>query len=195
MKAPLSFESKQIILASQSPRRKELFSGLDIPFTVETREIDERFPENLKAGEIALFLAQEKSREFESTLAENQIVITADTIVWVDDHVLNKPNDFGDACRMLMEMSGKDHEVFTGVSILSKSKKVSFVDRTLVSFTELTSEEIEYYIHKFRPFDKAGAYGVQEYIGYIGIHKLEGSYYNVMGLPIHKLYMELKSFL
>jgi septum formation protein len=194
MKAPLNFEGKEIILASQSPRRKELFSGLGIPFRVETREIDESFSPQLKAGEIPLYLSQAKAAEFDKTISENQIVITADTIVWINDHVLNKPGNRDEAIKMLKELSGNKHEVFTGVTITSIGKKTTFVDRTLVSFCELTKEEIEYYIDAHRPFDKAGAYGVQEYIGYIGIDRLEGSYYNVMGLPVHRLYNELKKF-
>jgi septum formation protein len=194
MNAPLNFEGKEIILASQSPRRKELFSGLGIPFRVETREIDESFSPQLKAGEIPLYLSQAKAAEFDKTISENQIVITADTIVWINDHVLNKPGNRDEAIKMLKELSGNKHEVFTGVTITSIGKKTTFVDRTLVSFCELTKEEIEYYIDAHRPFDKAGAYGVQEYIGYIGIDRLEGSYYNVMGLPVHRLYNELKKF-
>jgi septum formation protein len=194
MQAPLYLDNKDVILASQSPRRKELFGGLGIPFRVETREIDESFPESLKAGEIPLFLSRAKSAEFDKSLLGNQIVITADTVVWINDHVLNKPADRIEAIEMLSELSGSLHEVFTGVTITSKQQKISFVDRTLVSFSELTKEEIEYYIDVHRPFDKAGAYGVQEYIGYIGIDRLEGSYYNVMGLPVHRLYVELKKF-
>ena len=194
MNAPLNFEGKEIILASQSPRRKELFSGLGIPFRVETREIDESFSPQLKAGEIPLYLSQAKAAEFDKTISDNQIVITADTIVWINDHVLNKPGNRDEAIKMLKELSGNKHEVFTGVTITSIGKKTTFVDRTLVSFCELTKEEIEYYIDAHRPFDKAGAYGVQEYIGYIGIDRLEGSYYNVMGLPVHRLYNELKKF-
>ncbi len=194
MQAPLYLHEKDVILASQSPRRKELFSGLGIPFRVETREIDESFPSSLKAGEIPLFLSRAKSEEFDKTLLENQIVITADTVVWINDHVLNKPADRKEAIDMLSELSGSLHEVFTGVTISSKEQKISFVDRTLVSFSVLTKEEIEYYIDVHRPFDKAGAYGVQEYIGYIGIDRLDGSYYNVMGLPVHRLYTELKKF-
>jgi septum formation protein len=194
MQAPLYLHEADVILASQSPRRKELFAGLGIPFRIETREIDESFPASLKAGEIPLFLSRAKSTEFDKTLLENQIVITADTIVWINDHVLNKPVDRNDAIKMLSELNGSLHEVFTGVTITSKQQKISFVDRTLVSFSALTKEEIEYYIDVHRPFDKAGAYGVQEYIGYIGIDRLEGSYYNVMGLPVHRLYSELKKF-
>jgi septum formation protein len=194
MQAPLYLKEKDVILASQSPRRKELFAGLGIPFRVETREIDESFPASLKAGEIPLFLSRAKSAEFDKTILENQIVITADTVVWINDHVLNKPVHRDEAILMLNELSGSLHEVYTGVTITSKQQKISFVDRTLVSFSALTKEEIEYYIDVHRPFDKAGAYGVQEYIGYIGIDRLEGSYYNVMGLPVHRLYTELKKF-
>ncbi|MES2397336.1 MAG: Maf-like protein [Bacteroidota bacterium] len=183
-----------LILASKSPRRQYLMKELGLDFEVHTKDVDESFPENLKAQEIPLYLCQKKADAFNEELTDNTIVITADTIVWVDNQVLNKPENFDDAVRMLKLLSGKKHEVYTGVCLKSKHKTKTFYALTNVYFKELSQEEIEYYINNFNPYDKAGAYGAQEWIGYIAVEKIEGSYFNVMGLPVRELYEELLKF-
>ncbi len=183
-----------LILASKSPRRQYLMKELGLEFEVHTKEVDESFPENLKAQEIPLYLSQKKADAFDEELTDNTIVITADTIVWIDNQVLNKPENFDDAVRMLKLLSGKKHEVYTGVCLRSKNKTKTFYALTNVYFKELSQEEIEYYINNFNPYDKAGAYGAQEWIGYIAVEKIEGSYFNVMGLPVRELYEELLKF-
>lgn len=183
-----------LILASKSPRRQYLMKELGLDFDVHTKEVDESFPENLKAQEIPLYLCQKKADAFDEELTDNNIVITADTIVWIDNQVLNKPENFNDAVRMLKLLSGKKHEVYTGVCLKSKHKTKTFYALTNVYFKELSHEEIEYYINNFNPYDKAGAYGAQEWIGYIAVEKIEGSYFNVMGLPVRELYEELLKF-
>lgn len=183
-----------LILASKSPRRQYLMKELGLDFDVHTKEVDESFPENLKAQEIPLYLCQKKADAFDEELTDNNIVITADTIVWIDNQVLNKPENFEDAVRMLKLLSGKKHEVYTGVCLKSKHKTKTFYALTNVYFKELSHEEIEYYINNFNPYDKAGAYGAQEWIGYIAVEKIEGSYFNVMGLPVRELYEELLKF-
>jgi septum formation protein len=182
------------ILASKSPRRQFLLKDLGLDFEVHTREVDESFPEDLKAQEIPLFLCQKKADAFDHELGENTIVITADTIVWVNEQVLNKPENYDDAVRMLKLLSGRMHEVYTGVCIKSKNKTKVFYSLTKVYFKHLSENEIEYYIKNFHPYDKAGAYGAQEWIGYIAVEKIEGSYFNVMGLPLRELYEELLVF-
>lgn len=183
-----------IILASQSPRRKELLSGLDIPFTVEVLDVDESFPEELKGEEIPIYLAELKANAFKSRMQDNSLIITADTIVWLEDKMLGKPKDLDDAKSMLRSLSGKTHEVFTGVCIMSKAKQKSFCAVSHVRFAVLSEEEIDYYLSKYKPLDKAGSYGVQEWIGYVAVEHIDGSYFNVMGLPIHRLYEELKAW-
>ena len=183
-----------LILASKSPRRQYLLKELGLDFTVHTKEVDESFPENLRAKEIPLYLCKKKADAFDEELTVNTIVITADTIVWIDNQVLNKPENFDDAVRMLKLLSGKKHEVYTGVCLKSKHKTKTFYALTSVYFKELSQEEIEYYINNFNPYDKAGAYGAQEWIGYIAVEKIEGSYFNVMGLPVRELYEELLKF-
>ena len=189
-----NLQGKNIILASQSPRRKQLLAGLELDFEVISADIDESYPGDLQSGDIALFLSKKKSAACMDRLGVNDICITADTIVWINDHVLNKPATRQEACDMLLELSGNVHTVYTGVTIASRIKSVSFLDETSVEFTTLSEEEIGYYIDHYRPFDKAGAYGVQELIGYIAIRELKGSYYNVMGLPVHRVYEALKEF-
>jgi septum formation protein len=184
----------KFILASKSPRRQFLLKDLGLDFEVHTKEVDESFPDSLKAQEIPLYLCKKKADAFDVELDENTIVITADTIVWVNGHVLNKPEDFEDAVRMLELLSGKMHEVYTGVCIKSKNKTKEFYSLTKVFFKTLSRDEIEYYIKNFHPYDKAGAYGAQEWIGYIAVERIEGSYFNVMGLPLKELYEELLSF-
>ncbi|MEZ4799479.1 MAG: Maf family nucleotide pyrophosphatase [Flavobacteriales bacterium] len=188
------FKGKQIILASKSPRRQELLKGLDIDFVIKTKDVDESFPPALQREEIPLFLSKIKSQAFHADMGEDDIVITADTVVWVNGHVLNKPETRDEAIEMVKELSGNDHMVYTGVTIASKDKSDTFFDATKVVFRELSEEEIAYYIDKYQPYDKAGGYGVQEFIGYMGISRLEGSYFNVMGLPVHVLYEKLLQF-
>ena len=182
----------QIILASQSPRRQELLRGLNIPFEVQTIDVEEDFPDELSAEEIPCYLAEKKAKAY--SLAENTMLITADTIVWLENRVLGKPRDRAEAVKMLTELSGKTHEVITGVCITTKAKRKTFFDVSRVRFAELSQEEIEFYVENFRPYDKAGAYGIQEWIGYIGAEYIEGSFYNIMGLPIQRLYAELKNW-
>jgi septum formation protein len=184
----------RILLASKSPRRQYLLKELGLDVEVRTKEVDESFPENLKAQEIPLYLCEKKAAAFDEELHDNTIVITADTIVWVEGQVLNKPEDYSDAVRMLKLLSGKMHEVYTGVCLKSKKKTKSFYALTKVYFKNLTQEEIDYYIKNYNPYDKAGAYGAQEWIGYIAVEKIEGTYFNVMGLPVNELYEELLKF-
>jgi septum formation protein len=181
-----------IILASKSPRRQHLLTGIGLKFSVaELSEMDEIYPSVLKAEEIPVYLARAKSGHFASFLKENTILITADTIVWLDNEVIGKPNDDEDAINMLMKLSGRMHEVFTGVCIRTLTRESVFYASTKVFFRKISEEEIRYYVKKYKPLDKAGAYGVQEWIGYIGVEHIEGSYFNVMGLPVQKLYAEL----
>ena len=189
-----SFSDYHFILASKSPRRQQLLKELGLTFDIQTKDVDESFPPTLKAQEIPLYLCQKKADAFDGTLADNSIVITADTIVWINGEVLNKPEDHADAVRMLALLSGKMHEVFTGVCLKSKNKTVHFYAVTNVFFKHLSAEEIEYYVSNYKPFDKAGAYGAQEWIGYIAVEKIEGSYFNVMGLPLKELYEQLLLF-
>ena len=179
-----------IILASGSPRRQQFFKDLDIPFTIEIKEIDEIYPLNLKGAEITDYLADLKSLAFES-LNNSDLLITSDTIVWLENEALGKPKNVNEAFQMLRKLSGKQHQVMTSVSIKNRNFQIILNDTTEVYFKELTDSEIHYYIETCKPFDKAGAYGIQEWIGFIGIDKIEGSYFNVMGLPVHKLYKEL----
>ena len=183
----------KIILASNSPRRKELLGGLGIDFTVRTLQgIDESYPITLRGEEIPMYISGQKAKAYKETMADDELIITADTIVYVDGEVLGKPRDKNDAQRMFHLMSGRKHEVITGVSIVTKEKTVQFATTTNVTFAPLSDEEIDYYIDNYKPFDKAGAYGIQEWIGYIGITGIEGSYFNVVGLPVQRLYTELK---
>ena len=179
-----------LILASGSPRRQHLFKELNIPFTIEVKEINELYPEDLKAAEITDYLAELKSKSF-TNLQQNDLLITSDTIVWFEGMAIGKPKDNEDAFRMLKRMSGKKHCVYTSISIKSMSFKKVFNDKTIVEFKEFTDEEINYYLDNFNPYDKAGSYGIQDWIGLIGVKGITGSYFNVMGLPVHKLYKEL----
>jgi septum formation protein len=190
-----NLSSYSIVLASQSPRRQELLAGLDIPFTVKVIPgLDEIYPDTLKGADVALYLAEQKASAYESMLDNRTLVITADTIVWCNDKVLEKPEDETHAKKMLGYLSGHTHTVFTGVCLQSKDKKVAFSSSTEVSFANLTTDEIEYYVEKYRPMDKAGSYGVQEWIGYVAVEHINGSFYNVMGLPVQRLYSELKKW-
>ncbi len=191
-----NIDNYKIILASQSPRRHYLLKEIGLGFQIKLKEfVDESYPDNLIKEEIPLYIAQKKAKVFEGDIHKNEIVITADTIVWLENKVLQKPVDEEDAIRILQELSGKCHQVYTGVCIKSREKEFSFTACTDVYFKKLTYAEIDYYIHNFQPMDKAGAYGIQEWIGYIGVERINGSFFNVMGLPIQKLYTELDEFI
>jgi septum formation protein len=186
----------KILLASQSPRRQQLLKDLGIDFEIKVIDgIEEGYPENLKSHEIALYLAEHKARHYTDYIDDKTILITADTIVWLNNEVLEKPVDFNDAVNILKKLSGNKHSVITGICLMTKSKSKSFYVETEVSFKNLSEEEIKYYIENYKPYDKAGAYGIQEWIGYVGIEKISGSYYNVVGLPVQKLYTELNNFI
>ncbi|MDD4822533.1 MAG: Maf-like protein [Bacteroidales bacterium] len=190
------FKTKyDIILGSQSPRRKELLSGLDVDFLVCTLpDIDESYPDSLKGGDIPLFISGKKADAFRPKLQEKTLLITADTIVWLSNRVYGKPTNEADAISMLKDLSGHTHEVFTGVTLTTLHKQKSFVVGTEVTFSSLSDDEIYSYVKNYQPFDKAGAYGIQEWIGYIAVESISGSYFNVMGLPVQRLYRELLIF-
>lgn len=183
-----------IILASKSPRRQQLLRSLGLTFSVKIKEIEEVFPEGLSKEEVPVYLAELKAAPFENELSENDLLITADTVVCLDNEILGKPADYEEAYQMLRNLSNKTHEVITGVCLTSKNKKRSFYAVTNVEFKSLSGDEIDYYIQNYKPYDKAGAYGIQEWIGAIGITHIEGSFYNVMGLPIQKLYEKIQTF-
>ncbi|MFZ6052972.1 Maf family nucleotide pyrophosphatase [Flavobacteriales bacterium DA487] len=185
---------KKLVLASKSPRRQKLLREMDLMFETRVREIDEKFPSELKREEIPMFLSELKAGAFKDELNPQEILITSDTVVCLGDRVMNKPENRKEAIEMLSSLSGKMHTVYTAVTLTSSEKQITFSDATDVYFKELTAAEIEYYIDQHRPFDKAGAYGIQEWIGYIGIEKIEGSYFTVVGLPVQKLYAELSKF-
>lgn len=184
-----------IILASRSPRRQQLLRELGLKFDVVIKDYEETFPEGLNGEEIARYVAFKKAASFENEISDNEIVIAADTIVWCNNKVLGKPVNQEDAFAILKEISGNTHEVITGVSLRSKSKELTFSDSTKVTFETFTDEEIYYYIDKFKPFDKAGAYGIQEWIGILACSHIDGSYFNVVGLPVQRLYKELQRFI
>lgn len=188
-------EKYHIVLASNSPRRQALLAGLDIPFEVRVLpDIEENYPKNLPVSKIPEYIAAEKAEAYRTQMADNELIITADTVVILGQEALGKPADADDACRMLRALSGHTHQVTTGVCLTTKKRQKRFSVTTDVTFGNLTEEEIRHYVTKYKPFDKAGAYGIQEWIGYIGVIGLEGSYYNVMGLPIQRIYTELKAF-
>ncbi|MCD8293559.1 MAG: Maf-like protein [Prevotellaceae bacterium] len=183
----------QVILASNSPRRKELLAGLGIAYEVRTlTDVDESYPDTLQGADIPLYISREKANAYRALLKPGELMITADTIVWLDGRVLGKPHDREEAMQMLRALSGRTHEVFTGVSLTTTAWQRSFTAETAVTFATLTEEEIAWYVDRFRPLDKAGAYGVQEWIGFIGVTHISGSYYNIMGLPVQRLYKELQ---
>ena len=183
-----------IILASQSPRRKELLAGLGLKFSTISLDIDETFDRNeFKKEQITEYLSAKKAKAY-TDIQPNDLIITSDTTVWVDDESLEKASNREEAYEMIKKLNGKTHSVYTSVTIRSLEKEVTFSDETQVTFADLTDEEIYFYIDNYKPFDKAGAYGVQEWIGYIGVDNMNGSYFNVMGLPTHKLYKELVKF-
>jgi len=191
----------EIILGSQSPRRRELMAGLDLPFTAINIDADETFPEDLKAGDIPYYISRAKARAYEPHLQPDQLLITADTIVWLDGQMLGKPHDEAQAVAMLQLLRNKTHQVYTAVTFAQKKLSTdnsqleleTIVDRTDVTFGDLSDEEINYYVQKYRPLDKAGAYGVQEWIGYVACTQMRGSYFNVMGFPVHRVYPILKA--
>lgn len=183
----------RVILASNSPRRKELLSGLGIDYEVKTLPgIEESYPDTLKGEEIPLYIASEKADAYHDSMQPDELIITADTIVWLDGVVMGKPKDEEDARNMLRRLSGKTHQVMTGVCLTTTGFRKSFSTVTDVTFTDLTEEEIHYYVEHYKPMDKAGAYGIQEWIGFVGVQSIAGSYFNVMGLPVQRLYKELK---
>ncbi len=186
--------TKKYILASGSPRRKELLTNLGLTFTTKVKDVDETYPPELERAEVAEYLAAHKASAYRQDLASEDVIITADTIVCLDDKILNKPYDHAEATRMLTQLSGRSHEVYTGVCLLSLEKSVVFHAETTVHFRDLTRDEIDYYVNTYKPFDKAGAYGAQDWLGMVGIERMEGSYFNVMGLPVHRLYTELLDF-
>ena len=187
-----NLEKYKVILASGSPRRRELMAGLGVNYEVRMLpDVDESYPDTLQGEEIPLYIAKEKADAYIPMMQPDELIITADTIVWLDGKVLGKPRDREDALQMLRTMSGRTHEVFTGVCITTTDWQRSFTSQTEVRFATLSEDEIIYYVDNFKPMDKAGAYGVQEWIGFIGVENISGSYYNIMGLPVQRLYREL----
>jgi septum formation protein len=183
----------KVVLASNSPRRKELLSGLGFDYEVKTLpDIDESFPEGLTEMETATYIARAKADVYRNIMQSDELIITADTIVWLDGEVMGKPVDNEDARRMLRALSGKTHQVITGVCLMTIDSQKAFATVTDVTFCHLSEEEIDYYVERYRPMDKAGSYGIQEWIGFVGVESISGSYFNVMGLPIQRLYTELK---
>ena len=190
-----NIQKYNIILGSNSPRRKELLSGLDLDFEVRTLpDVEETYPSTLWKEEIPVYLSKLKADAYKACIDDKTLLITADTIVWLDAKVYGKPTNEEDAKEMLRKLSGKTHEVITGVCLTTKDKQKAFFALSKVKFATLNEDEIEYYIAKYKPYDKAGSYGVQEWIGYVGVENLEGSFYNVMGLPVRMLYMYLKNW-
>ncbi|MGL5563776.1 MAG: Maf family nucleotide pyrophosphatase [Tannerellaceae bacterium] len=190
-----NLDKYNIVLASNSPRRKELLSGLDLQFTVNVMaDIDESYPDTLAPSVVPVYLAEKKAEAYLITLQDNDLLITADTVVCTETEILGKPACKEDAVEMLRKLSGKEHQVVTGVAVTTTDKIESFAAVTSVLFDVLSEEEIEYYVEKYRPYDKAGSYGIQEWIGYIGVKSINGSYFNVMGLPVQKLYTVLKGY-
>lgn len=190
----LNVSNYNVILASKSPRRQELLKSLVKEFIVLTKEVEEIFPENLQPEDVATYLSELKAKAFRDSIEKNELIITADTVVINDNKVLGKPVNANEALKMLTSLSNKSHEVITGVTLLSSKNQKSFQVSTKVFFKQLSINEINHYIEHYQPFDKAGAYGIQEWIGQIGITKIEGCYYNVMGLPLQQLYEELNAF-
>ncbi|WP_291782803.1 Maf family nucleotide pyrophosphatase [Cecembia sp.] len=185
---------KKLILASKSPRRQELLKGLYLDFEVRTKETAEDYPENMDAYEVATFLSEKKANAFLGELADNEILLTSDTVVILEGRVLGKPRDKEEARQMLRSLSAKQHTVSTGITLLSNTKTITLQDEASVFFKSLSEVEIDFYIDHFKPFDKAGAYGIQEWIGYIGVKKIKGSFYSVMGLPVHLVYQALRDW-
>lgn len=191
----MNIQNYHIILGSNSPRRRELLAGLDLDFEVKVIPgLEEHYPATLQPEEIPVFLAKQKAAAYIPTLPEKTLLITADTIVWNRNEVIGKPKNREEAIRMLQSLSGHEHHVVTGVCLTTTEKQKAFSVISAVKFATLTNEEIGYYVDKYQPFDKAGSYGIQEWIGYVGVENINGSFYNVMGLPVQRLYQELKKF-
>lgn len=190
-----NLEKYKIILGSNSPRRQELMAGLDIDFEVRIiTDIDESYPAVLKEEDVPAYIARKKAEAYKSSMADDELLITADTVVWTFEEISGKPKDRDGAISMLQKLSDHVHEVITGVCITSKDRQIDFSVFSAVSFSKLDDDEIVYYVDKYKPFDKAGSYGIQEWIGYVGVESINGSFYNVMGLPIQRLYQELKKW-
>lgn len=189
----INLHGKELVLASASPRRKWLMEELGVPFSVHPKNVEEIYPDNLKREEIPLFLSELKASAFTEDELKGKVVLTSDTIVWLGEKELQKPADLAEAKEMVRQLSGTIHEVYTAITIRTENETISDFDRTEVQFRELTEAEIDYYVNTFKPLDKAGAYGIQEWIGYIGIEKIEGCYFNVMGLPLRKVYHALSN--
>lgn len=185
----------KIVLASGSPRRQQFFKDFDLEFEVRLKEVDEIYPDHLKAEEITNFLAELKAKAFDGELAQNEVLVTSDTLVWLNGKALGKPKDYDDAFQILKSLSNDTHEVITSVCFTTTEKSETLFDVTKVTFSELSDNAIRYYLDNYKPFDKAGAYGIQEWIGLIGITKIEGSYTNVVGLPTEKVYNYLTNLL
>lgn len=183
----------ELLLGSKSPRRQELLKGAGIEYTLVNIDSDEDFPDDMEKEKVAKYLAIKKAEAYTGNL-ENKILLTADTTVYLDGEIINKPEDEADAIKMLSKLSGKMHTVFTGVCLRSKTQEIAFTDKTNVYFKVLTQDQIVYYVQNFKPLDKAGAYGIQDWIGYIGVTKIEGDFFNVMGLPVNRVYDELQKF-
>ena len=184
-----------IILGSQSARRNELLKGLHIPFETIVIDVEETYPPEIVGVDIPMYLAEKKAKAFINRMDENTLLITADTIVWHEGFVLGKPSDKQEAKKFLERLSGKTHQVITGVCIMTLNRRKIFHVISDVRFAKLTPNEIEYYLENFQPYDKAGAYGIQEWIGFVGVEHINGSYFNVMGLPVQRLYNELKRWI
>jgi len=187
-------KDKKLILASNSPRRQELLKGLELEFTVKVNSVDETIPSDIPADYVAAYLSKLKAESFPDELQENEILITSDTVVVQNGHVLGKPNNEDEAFDMIKSLSGATHKVMTAVTIMDRLKRITLEDETKVTFRFLEEEEIWHYIREYKPFDKAGAYGIQEWIGFIGVSSIEGSYYTVMGFPLHLVYEQLKKW-
>lgn len=193
MKPLENIQHYKIVLASNSPRRQELLSGLNLGYTIRVLPgIDESYPDYLKGEEIPMYISRKKADAYRNTMGEDELIITADTVVYIHGKVLGKPKSLEEAKEMLQELSGNTHQVITGVCLTTRETQRTFSAMTQVTFDTLTEDEIEFYVKTYQPLDKAGAYGVQEWIGFVGVSKLEGSYFNVMGLPVQRLYQELK---
>ncbi len=190
----IDLKHNRLILASKSPRRNELLKGLGVDFTIKTKDTDESFPRDMDPYQVAGFLSKKKANAFLDKLADDEIILTADTVVILDGQILNKPADDQEAFEMISALSGKEHHVVTGITIGKSASLITRQDTVKVHFKPLTIEEIQYYVQTCKPFDKAGAYGIQEWIGYVAVDRIEGSFYTVMGLPVHLVYEELKNF-
>ncbi|RPA68107.1 septum formation protein Maf [Cyclobacteriaceae bacterium YHN15] len=190
----IDLENRKLILASKSPRRYDLLKGMGLDFEVRIKNTEENFPNSIPLSEVAGYLSELKARVFEGEIGNEEIILTSDTVVILKGEFLGKPRDRNEAQHMLRKLSGNEHQVITGVSLYSNKKCITKQDTTRVFFKELTDQEINYYIDHYQPFDKAGAYGIQEWIGYIGVQKIEGSFFNVMGLPVHLVYQILSTW-